>query len=149
MTLGSACDFYACMQIGEAMRQMAADRLSRADSSSPLRVIGIVDEGHYICSGSNSASGLQLLREAVQNRGCSSRIMTAANAEAVAQISALAAQLPSLQVLELTHHPHLVIDGIRDAMQGSVSGELSSCLMQESLMYLSPEWSCSRQCTVT
>ena len=105
---------------------MAAERLSRAQSSSPLRVIGIVDEGQYICSSSNSASGLQLLREAVQNHGCSSRIMTAANAEAVTQISALAAQLPSLQVLELTHHPQLVVDAIRENMQGSATGECLS-----------------------
>lgn len=113
------------MQIGEAIRQMAGERLTRAQSSSPLRVIGIVDEGQYICSSSNSASGLQLLREAVQNHGCSSNIMTAANAEAVTQISALAAQLPSLQVLELTHHPHMVIDAIKEALQGSALGESS------------------------
>ncbi len=70
-----------------------------------------------------AASGLQLLREAVQNHGCSSRVMTAANAEAVTQISALAAQLPSLQVLELTHHHQLVVDAVRDAVQGSTTGE--------------------------
>ena len=102
---------------------MAAERQTRAESSSPLRVIGIVDEGQYICSGSNAASGLQLLKEAVQNHGCSSRIMTAANAEAVTQLSALAAQLPSLQVLELTHHPHMVVDAVRDALQRSASSE--------------------------
>ncbi len=113
------------MQIGEAIRHMAADRQTRADSCSPLRVIGIVDEGQYICSGSNAATGLQLLREAVQNHGCSSRVMTAANAEAVTQISALAAQLPSLQVLELTHHPHKVVDAVRDCLQGSTSSESS------------------------
>ena len=107
---------------------MTAERLSRANSSSPLRVIGIVDEGQYIPSSSNSTSGLQLLKEAVKNHGCSSRVMTAANAEAVAQLSALAAQLPCLQVLELTHHPHVVLDGVRDAIQGLASGETSSLI---------------------
>ena len=123
---------------------MAGERLIRAQSSSPLRVIGIVDEGQYICSSSNSASGLQLLREAVQNHGCSSNIMTAANAEAVTQISALAAQLSCLQVLELTHHPHMVIDAIKEALQGTASGGSSSVSHVPPLVFWRPDMLCRR-----
>lgn len=112
------------MQIGEAMRHMSAERQSRADASSPLRVIGIVDEGQYISSGSSSsASGLQLLKEAVQNHG-STWTMTAATAASIAQISELVLQLPCLQVLELTHHPHVVVEGVKAALHDSAPGEV-------------------------
>lgn len=107
------------------MKQMTARRLDRTGSSSPLRVIGIVDEGQYIASSSTGhTSGMQLLKEAVQNHGSSS-IMTAAHAVAVAQISALAMQLPCLQVLELTHHPKAVVEGVRDALRNPPSGDTS------------------------
>ena len=107
------------------MKQMAARRFDRAESSSPLRVIGIVDEGQYIASSSAGyTSGLQLLKEAVQNHGSSST-MTAAHAVAVAQISALALQLPCLQVLELTHHPKAVVEGVKNALTSPPSGDAS------------------------
>ena len=109
------------------MKQMTARRLGTAGSSSPLRVIGIVDEGQYIASSSAGyTSGLQLLKEAVQNHGSSS-IMTAASAVAVAQISALAMQLPCLQVLELTHHPKAVVAGVKDALRSPPSGDALAC----------------------
>ena len=102
---------------------MTADRSGRSNSGSPLRVIGMIDEGQYFPSGANPASGLQLLKEAVQNHGSSGGVMTAANCAMVVQLSALVAQLPCLQVLELTHHPHIVVDRVRVEVQRSHSGE--------------------------
>ncbi len=115
---------------------MTADRPGRSKSGSPLRVIGIVDEGQYIPSGTNPASGLQLLKEAVQNHGSSRGVMTAANCAMVAQLSALVGQLPCLQVLELTHHPHVVVDGVRNEVQQCHPGEAQHCILHTCMMPL-------------
>lgn len=86
--------------------------------SSSLRVIGVVEEGFFIPGGGNAHRGLQMLRQAVESGGtCLGMAGSASSAAQVARLCGLAASLPCLRVLELTHFPMRVIDGVAEALR--------------------------------
>lgn len=107
-------------------RNGADDSGAGADAAAagPLRVIGVVEEGYYFPgggSGSESAqSGLQMLREAVENGGVSRGLSGAARSGAVAALCGVAAALPCLRVLELTHFAPTVVDDVTEALSAAM-----------------------------